>query len=91
MVLKCLLFWSFQVAENAVLFMAYGMCQKVVMTMRGKQSVSRLNPVENAFSGSLAAFFSSLVLCPTELVKCKLQVSQTRRSKWTANEGHSHY
>lgn len=27
----------------------------------------------NATSGFLAAFFSSFTLCPTELIKCKLQ------------------
>lgn len=30
--------------------------------------------VANGFSGFLAAFWSSLALCPTELVKCRLQV-----------------
>lgn len=27
----------------------------------------------NAFAGVIASFFSSFTLCPTELVKCKLQ------------------
>ncbi|OWF37216.1 mitochondrial ornithine transporter 1-like [Mizuhopecten yessoensis] len=61
------------IAENSVLFMFYGLCQKVVMNICGKQSVADLHPVENAISGSGAAFFCSFTLCPTELIKCRLQ------------------
>lgn len=32
-----------------------------------------LNTFGNALSGFFAAFFSSLTLCPTELIKCRLQ------------------
>ena len=63
----------FQVAENAVLFVAYGLCQKAVAATVGKSDVSSLSPLQNAMSGFFAAFFSTLVLCPTELVKCKMQ------------------
>ena len=31
------------------------------------------NGLENAVCGSVAAFFSAITLCPTELIKCKLQ------------------
>lgn len=62
-----------QVSENAVLFMAYGLCQRGVMTFCNQSSVSELSILQNATSGCFAAFFSSFVLCPTELVKCKLQ------------------
>ncbi|XP_013384551.1 mitochondrial ornithine transporter 1-like [Lingula anatina] len=62
------------IAENAVLFAAYGQCQKLVAFGVGKSGkVDDLNVVENALSGSCAAVFSSIVLCPTELVKCRLQ------------------
>lgn len=61
------------VAENSVLFCAYGVCQKVVQHVVKKQKVEDLSPLDNASAGFLAAFFSSLTLCPTELVKCKLQ------------------
>ncbi|XP_033742414.1 mitochondrial ornithine transporter 1-like [Pecten maximus] len=61
------------IAENSVLFMFYGLCQKVVMNISKKKSVADLNPVENALSGSGAAFFCSFSLCPTELIKCRLQ------------------
>lgn len=62
-----------QVSENAVLFMAYGLCQRAVMTLCNQSSVSELSILQNATSGCFAAFFSSFVLCPTELIKCKLQ------------------
>ncbi|EDW00142.1 mitochondrial ornithine transporter 1 [Drosophila grimshawi] len=61
------------VAENSVLFAAYGGCQKFVSYMLGKELTSELTIAQNACAGSLAAFFSTLTLCPTELIKCKLQ------------------
>ena len=62
-----------QVSENAVLFLFYGACQRSVMYATGKKDVNNLSTIENALSGSFAGFFASFVLCPTELVKCKLQ------------------
>ncbi|XP_076468301.1 mitochondrial ornithine transporter 1-like [Babylonia areolata] len=61
------------VSENAVLFCFYGLCQKVVASVTGSPSVADMDPLKNAVSGGMAAFFSSLTLCPTELVKCRLQ------------------
>lgn len=61
------------IAENSVLFCAYGVCQKAVQYGVQKHKIEDLNPFENAIAGALAAFFSSLSLCPTELIKCKLQ------------------
>ncbi|XP_017035347.1 mitochondrial ornithine transporter 1 [Drosophila kikkawai] len=61
------------VAENSVLFAAYGGCQKFVTFLVGKETPSELTTVQNACAGSLAACFSTLTLCPTELIKCKLQ------------------
>ncbi|KAF7489526.1 Mitochondrial ornithine transporter 1 [Sarcoptes scabiei] len=58
------------VAENSVLFCAYGFCQNLIKNFRNKNS---LNTLENATAGFMAAFFSSFTLCPTELIKCKLQ------------------
>ena len=42
-----------------------------------------MTPLENAFSGSLAAVFAATVLCPTELVKCKLQAAREMKQKCT--------
>eukprot|EP00096_Caligus_rogercresseyi_P007217 TRINITY_DN25018_c0_g1_i1.p1 TRINITY_DN25018_c0_g1~~TRINITY_DN25018_c0_g1_i1.p1 ORF type:complete len:296 (+),score=52.16 TRINITY_DN25018_c0_g1_i1:175-1062(+) len=61
------------VAENSVLFAAYGVCQKLVADSSGLRKVDELSTVQNGFAGFLAAFWSSFVLCPTELVKCRLQ------------------
>lgn len=61
------------ISENSVLFMFYGLCQKVMTTIVNKEHVNTLSPLENALSGAGAAFFSTFTLCPTELVKCRLQ------------------
>ena len=37
------------------------------------KKVEDLTSIQNACAGFFAAFFSSLTLCPTELIKCKLQ------------------
>lgn len=61
------------IAENSVLFLFYGLCQKGVKAVTRKKSVQNLNIIENALAGGCAAFFASFSLCPTELVKCRLQ------------------
>jgi solute carrier family 25 ornithine transporter 2/15 len=61
------------VAENSILFAANGVCQPFVASILGVAKVEDLSPLANGFSGFLAAFWSSLALCPTELVKCRLQ------------------
>ncbi|XP_046802655.1 mitochondrial ornithine transporter 1-like [Lucilia cuprina] len=61
------------VAENSVLFAAYGACQKVVAFVMDIEEISELSALGNACAGFLAAFFSTFTLCPTELIKCKLQ------------------
>ncbi|VDL69531.1 unnamed protein product [Nippostrongylus brasiliensis] len=64
------------IAENAVLFTAYGYCQKMVSVITGHNDVKTMTPLENASAGSLAAIFAAAVLCPTELVKCRLQAAR---------------
>ena len=59
--------------ESAVLFMCYGLCQKAVCRAVGVKKETELTSLQKAMSGSCASFFSSLVLCPTELVKCRMQ------------------
>ena len=72
----------FQISlENAVLFMSYGICQKGICNLTRKDKVNALNSFENALAGSAAAFFASLVLCPTELVKCRLQSAREISNK----------
>ncbi|CAJ0600196.1 unnamed protein product [Cylicocyclus nassatus] len=64
------------IAENAVLFTAYGYCQKIVSIISGHNDVKTMTPLENASAGGLASVFAALVLCPTELVKCRLQAAR---------------
>lgn len=61
------------VAENLILFTAYGYCQKSVAVMSGVESTENMTFMQNALSGSMASFCSSLFLCPIELIKCRLQ------------------
>ncbi|XP_061636980.1 uncharacterized protein LOC133481831 isoform X5 [Phyllopteryx taeniolatus] len=61
------------VCENSVLFLSYGFCQDAVRSLAGIDGRTELSDVQKAFSGSLASIFSSMVLCPCELVKCRLQ------------------
>lgn len=61
------------VAENSVLFFCYGFCQKLMQRLTYTENVEDLTTMHNATAGFFASFFSSLAICPTELVKCKLQ------------------
>lgn len=72
------------VAENSVLFAAYGYCQKFVCQLTGVQSVNELSAFGNASAGFLAAFFSSFTLCPTELIKCQLQAMREANGSQSA-------
>ncbi|CAI5444207.1 unnamed protein product [Caenorhabditis angaria] len=71
------------IAENAILFTAYGYCQKTVAKVSGTRDVAEMSPVQNAISGSFAAVFAAMVLCPTELVKCRLQAAREMKLKCT--------
>lgn len=64
------------VAENSVLFACYGLCQRAVATITGATDAKKMDTLSNAVAGCAASFFSSVVLCPTELVKIKLQAGR---------------
>lgn len=53
--------------------MAYGQCQNIICIIRKKEDNEHLNAVENMAAGSIASVFSSIALCPTELIKCRIQ------------------
>ncbi|KAK9870963.1 hypothetical protein WA026_009925 [Henosepilachna vigintioctopunctata] len=75
------------VAENSILFLSYGLCQKFIKKMTGN-SVTQLSTFNDACAGSMASFFASLAICPTELVKCKLQaLPETKGSKGSLHVG----
>lgn len=67
-------------AENAVLFCAYGYCKQAVSSVTGRHGKD-MTVLDKASSGFFAAFFSSFALCPTELIKCKLQALRETNSK----------
>ncbi|KAJ8927200.1 hypothetical protein NQ314_020478 [Rhamnusium bicolor] len=69
------------VVENSVLFLCYGFCQKVMQNVTGADSVENLSIMSNATAGFLASFFSSLAICPTELIKCKLQAMNEMKNQ----------
>lgn len=60
------------VSENAVLFVALGFAKKFVATMSNTE-LRNLSNMQMALSGSIASIFSAIVVCPTELIKCKMQ------------------
>ncbi|EFA02052.1 mitochondrial ornithine transporter 1 [Tribolium castaneum] len=61
------------ITENSVLFLCYGFCQKFIQKVSYTEHVADLSMMQNATAGFLASFFSSVAICPTELLKCKLQ------------------
>lgn len=76
------------VAENGVLFAAYGPCQRLVSFVTGvfrgrgvDEADQKLCPLSMAAAGSLASLCSAFALCPTELIKVRLQAADLERSK----------
>uniref|UniRef100_A0A8C6RNP8 Solute carrier family 25 (mitochondrial carrier, ornithine transporter) member 2 n=1 Tax=Nannospalax galili TaxID=1026970 RepID=A0A8C6RNP8_NANGA len=63
------------VAQSSVLFMCYGFCQQFVRKVASLDQSAPLNELQTATAGSLASAFAALALCPTELVKCRLQTT----------------
>lgn len=61
------------IAENSVLFLGYGFCQKLMQKFTNTKDINDLSILSSATAGFMASFFSSVALCPTELIKCKLQ------------------
>ncbi|CAF1135519.1 unnamed protein product [Rotaria sordida] len=72
-------------AENGILFMAYGQSQNLICVLRHKTDHEQLNTFENMAAGSFAAVFSSVALCPTELVKCRAQTLNEMQKMHTLN------
>uniref|UniRef100_UPI00398E469F mitochondrial ornithine transporter 1-like n=1 Tax=Pristiophorus japonicus TaxID=55135 RepID=UPI00398E469F len=68
------------ISENAVLFLSYGFCQRVVRNLSGLDNKADLSDIQKAAAGSFASVFASLAICPTELVKCRLQAMHEMKS-----------
>ncbi|KAL5238185.1 hypothetical protein ACI65C_005595 [Semiaphis heraclei] len=86
------------VAENGVLFAAYGPCQRLVAfaldlfsgvgTGTAVMDVEKkLGPAGMATAGSLASLCSAFALCPTELIKVRLQAADLDRANLSAASG----
>ncbi|XP_034024331.1 solute carrier family 25 member 15a [Thalassophryne amazonica] len=77
------------ISENAVLFLSYGFCQKAVRYMCRLEQGAALSDIQKASAGSLASIFSAMAICPTELVKCRLQaMHEMEASGKIAASGH---
>ncbi len=63
--------------KAAVVFMSYGTCQELVMKMAGATNRQDLNVAHHACAGALTAVTASFVLCPIEVVKCRMQVAHS--------------
>eukprot|EP00949_MAST-11_sp_MAST-11-sp1_P001371 g1371.t1 len=70
-------------AENAVLFLAYGNFKKLL----GETEDNDLSLFQLALAGAGAGTVVPFVLTPVELVKCRLQVQQSMSSEFRAYKG----
>ncbi|XP_075055148.1 mitochondrial ornithine transporter 1-like [Mixophyes fleayi] len=77
------------IAENSVLFMSYGFCQRIVRNIAGLDKTATLSDLQNAAAGSVASVFAAMVLCPTELVKCRLQAMHELQVSGKITQGQS--
>ncbi|XP_030129358.1 mitochondrial ornithine transporter 1 isoform X2 [Taeniopygia guttata] len=77
------------IAENSVLFMCYGFCQQIVRRIVGVDRKTKLSDLQNAAAGSFASAFATLALCPTELVKCRLQAMHEMQLSGKIIQGHN--
>ena len=62
--------------ENAVLFLAYSRNVKIVQHFFGVKDERLLKPWQHGCAGSMSGVFSAMVVCPTEMIKCRLQVQR---------------
>lgn len=75
------------ISENAVLFLSYGLCQDVIRLVSKMEKGADLSDVQKACAGSLASIFSSMAICPTELVKCRLQAMHEMKASGKFTSG----
>lgn len=67
------------IVENSLLYGTYSYCQRVMADLKGVAGTSNLSLLDDACAGSISAMLSTLVLCPSEVLKCKLQAIQEVR------------
>lgn len=79
------------VGENAVLFVFYGHCQRLVQWAAGLEDASDMTVAHRAFAGSLASVFSSFAITPPDRIKCTQQVLRQAVGKTRAGTFHDNY
>ena len=62
-----------QTCKTAVVFMSYGVCEKLVARLAGVDDGSPLTVWHHATAGAMTAVVASFLLCPLELIKCRRQ------------------
>lgn len=66
-----------QMLRAAVVFMSYGFCEEAVRRARGKAALRDLTVWDHASAGAMTGVVASFVLCPVEVIKCRLQALST--------------
>nr|XP_004664739.2 mitochondrial ornithine transporter 2 [Jaculus jaculus] len=77
------------VAHSSVLFWCYGFCRQLVRKVSGLREPAELSDLQTAAAGSLASAFAALVLCPSELVKCRLQTAYEMKMSGKTAQSHT--
>ncbi|XP_077014203.1 mitochondrial ornithine transporter 1 isoform X3 [Tamandua tetradactyla] len=62
---------------------------QVVRKAAGLDRQAKLSDLQNATAGSFASAFAALVLCPTELVKCRLQTMYEMEASGKISRSHN--
>ena len=58
--------------KASIVFMCYGACERVVLGLCG-YGADRITVTQHAAAGAMTGVLASFVLCPMELVKCRMQ------------------
>lgn len=62
-----------QTCKTAVVFMSYGLCEELVRRLTGCSKTHELTVWHHAAAGAMTGIVASFILCPLELLKCRLQ------------------
>ncbi|XP_066930720.1 mitochondrial ornithine transporter 1-like isoform X1 [Clytia hemisphaerica] len=72
------------IIEHSALFFFYGQCQNFVASLVKVDNIDHLSTVQKGYAGSLCSFFLGFVLCPPELLKCRLQTARELHGSTTS-------
>lgn len=62
-----------QTCKTAVVFMSYGLCEELVRRATGCSKTHDLTVWHHAAAGAMTGVVASFILCPLELLKCRMQ------------------